>query len=83
MNSYTYRYHATYGSDEILKQPLVISSAKVSKNGLNVRLKVAGLREMFVHELSAKGVRSAEDKSQSLLHSQAYYTLNQIPKSND
>lgn len=83
MNSYTYRYHATYGSDEILKQPLVISSAKVSKDGLNVRLKVAGLREMFVHELSAKGVRSAEDKSQSLLHSQAYYTLNQIPKSND
>jgi hypothetical protein len=79
MNSYTYRYHATYGSDEILKQVPKIESATVSKDRLRVRLKIDGLREMFVHELSASGVRDAES-NQPLLHTRAYYTLNAIPK---
>lgn len=77
MNSYTYLYHSTYGSDEVMNQQLDIKSATVSDDGYRVHLQVAGLRELYVHELLAKGVRSQD--GQQLLHSDAYYTLNRIP----
>lgn len=77
MSSYTYTYHATYGSDEILEQQLAVNSAEVSDDGLSVKLKVEGLREMFVHELTAEGLRS--ETGEPLLHRSAYYTLNRIP----
>ncbi len=77
ISSHTYRYHATYGSDEILKQDLNLRQVKVSADGMRVELVVDGLREYFVHELVAAGVRS--HTGAPLLHSDAYYTLNQIP----
>jgi len=45
---------------------------------LHVTLKIEGLRELYVHELHAKGVKSASDKP--LVFNDAYYTLNRIPK---
>lgn len=77
LSSHTYLYHSTYGSDEILKKDLAITDARVSDDRLRVRLSVEGLRELFVHELTAKGVRSAS--GEPLLHSRAYYTLNRLP----
>ena len=77
MNSYTYLYQSTYGSDEIQKQDLVITSATVSGDGLRVRLAINNLRELFVHELTALRVRSHD--GEPLLHPHAYYTLNRIP----
>ena len=50
---------------------------EVAADGLSVRLPVANLREYYVHEIKAEGVRSAADAT--LLHDTAYYTLNQIP----
>jgi hypothetical protein len=76
MNSYTYLFQSTYGSDEIQKQDLQISAATVSDDGLSVRLRINGLRPLFVHELRAVGVRSAD--GEPLLHPDAYYTLNRI-----
>lgn len=78
MKSYTYLYHATYGSDEIQNKNLSIREAIVSDDGKRVRLKVEGLRELFVHELHAPGLRSQD--GEPLLHPHAYYTLNRIPK---
>lgn len=78
MSSYTYLYSSTYGSDEIDTKPLTITSAEVSADALRVRLKVAGLRPVYVHELHADGIRSAQGGT--LEHSDAYYTLNRIPK---
>jgi hypothetical protein len=77
LTSHTYRYHAQYGSDEILEQALVISQAKVSDDGLRVQLSAGPLREHFVHSLTALGVRSGD--GEPLLHPNAYYTLNRIP----
>jgi hypothetical protein len=77
MNSYTYLYQSSYGSDEIQKQDLVITKATVADDGLSVRLAMTGLRERFVHELAAAGVRSLD--GEPLLHPFAYYTLNRIP----
>ena len=44
-------------------------------------LTIAGLREYFVHEIVADGVR--DQNGNPLLHADAYYTLNRIPSSSD
>ena len=79
MSSYTYLFHSTYGSDEVQARSLAIRSARVSEDGMRVALEVDGLRELFVHELTAHGIRDAETQ-EPLLHAEAYYTLNRIPK---
>ncbi|MCA9136164.1 MAG: hypothetical protein KDB00_05380 [Planctomycetales bacterium] len=77
ISSYTYNYHATYGSDEIMTERPSIEDVSVSDDGLRVKLTVAGLRELFVHELHADGVRSRD--GEPIVHPAAYYTLNRIP----
>jgi hypothetical protein len=54
-----------------------VASARVASDARSVRLKVEGMRKLFVYELAAKGVRSAQGAP--LLHADAYYTLNRIP----
>ena len=78
IQSHTYTYHGAYGSDEILKRDLRIEAAEPSEDGLRVRLRVSGLRELFVHALTASGIRSRT--GEPLLHTDAYYTLNRLPK---
>jgi hypothetical protein len=78
MSSYTYLYSSAYGSDEIEAQPVKIISVSVAKDGRSVRLMCEGLRELYVHELRADGVRSAGGAR--LDHALACYTLNRIPK---
>ena len=77
LESYTYLLHETYGSDEVEKQTLHVSAAKVAADGKSVRLVLDGRRAGYVHELHA-GLRSA--KGEPLLHDAAYYTLNAIPR---
>jgi glucose/arabinose dehydrogenase len=76
--SYTYLYSSAYGSPEIDVRSHSITSASVSADGRRVRLKAEGLRELYVHELRAGGVRSAGGLA--LAHPDAYYTLNRIPR---
>lgn len=78
MSSHTYLYSGAYGSDEIETKPHRITRADVSADGLRVRLRVGGLRALYVHELRAEGVRSKSGGR--LAHPDAYYTLNRIPK---
>ena len=79
LTSYTYEYHQAYGGEEIMSKAVAISAAEVADDGMSVRLRVAKdkLREGFVHELHAEGVR--DSGGAALLHPQAYYTLNAIP----
>jgi hypothetical protein len=77
MSSYTYLYSSAYGSDEIDGQTLKITAAEVSADKLSVRLTVDGLRALYVHELHADGLTSANGAK--LAHANAYYTLNKIP----
>jgi cytochrome c551/c552/glucose/arabinose dehydrogenase len=77
-SSYIYKYHPVYGSPTIRNMDLPILGAKASADGLSVRLVIGGLREGYVHQLTAEGVRSDTEKM-PLLHDKAYYTLNVLP----
>ena len=78
MTSYTYELHEAYGSAEMDTKPCTVTKATVAPDGRSVELVVEGMRAMYVHELHAEGVKSAE--SLPLLHTEAYYTLNRLPK---
>lgn len=79
MSSHTYEYHQKYGSDEMETRQLSISRAKVM-GPRTVHIVVDGLRsggEGYVHALIAGGVKST--KGSSLLHKEAYYTMQVLP----
>jgi hypothetical protein len=50
----------------------------VAKDNKSVRIKVEGLVKGHVHHLVSGGIRSKDGLP--LLHPNAYYTLNEIPK---
>jgi hypothetical protein len=77
VSSYTYLYHNRYGSDEIDTKVLAVTKASVANDRLSVALTIDGLREGYVHELTASGVRSRDGAA--LVHATGYYTLNAIP----
>jgi azurin/glucose/arabinose dehydrogenase len=77
MSSFNYKYHHNYGSPVIELEDLTLKAAIVSKDGLSVRLVVDGLKEGYIHEINATGIKSKE--GMDLLHATGYYTLNQIP----
>ena len=78
MTSFTYKYHRTYGSPIINQQPCPVQRVEVSADRMSARLFVSGLREGYIHELKADGVRNQQ--RQPLLHAAAYYTLNNRPE---
>jgi hypothetical protein len=78
MDAWTWAFRAEYGGPEVDHVTPVVKSADVSPDGLQVRLKIEGLVKGHVHQLKSPGVRSAEGLP--LLHTDAYYTLNNIPK---
>ncbi len=78
METYTYIFQSAYGSPEVDHTEPKISKAVAGKDGKSVRLYVDGLQEGHVHELHSDGVKSKAGLS--LLHPEAYYTLNYIPE---
>ena len=81
IQSYTYHYHASYGSDEILKSNLEITDIVLARDRTSLDVRAKGLREGFVHEIELEGFTSNEGKR--LAHTIAAYTLNKIPKQTD
>jgi glucose/arabinose dehydrogenase len=78
LKTFTYVYRAEYGSPEVDQTTPAIAKVAVGRDGKSVRLYVKGPQEGHIHDLTAAGVRSAEGRP--LLHPQAYYTLNYVPK---
>jgi cytochrome c551/c552 len=76
--SYIYKYHSVYGSPTINEEKLNIKGVKVSEDGMKVRLVIDNLRQYYLHEINVQGIRS-KDGNLPVLHSSAYYTLNNIP----
>ncbi len=78
LKTFTYIYQAAYGSPEVDATTPKITKVVVGQDNKSVRLYVDGLQVGHIHDLKADGVRSKEGTA--LLHPQAYYTLNYIPK---
>lgn len=76
MSSYTLMYHANYGSPEVDTQPHAVKSATLSEDGMEVRLVTDPIRQYYIHEIHAEGVRSMD--GMELDHSDGYYTANQL-----
>ncbi|MEM1123057.1 MAG: plastocyanin/azurin family copper-binding protein, partial [Bacteroidota bacterium] len=77
INDFTYKYHRVYGSPVTDLQTRTIYKVELSQDGLSAKLFVEGLREGFINEIKAEGVKNT--KGQRLVHNFGYYTLNQIP----
>jgi cytochrome c551/c552 len=75
--SYIYKYHPAYGSPTINEEKLNIKGVKVSEDGMKVRVVLDNLRPYYLHEIMVAGVKSTSGLP--VLHSTAYYTLNNIP----
>ncbi|HYE19776.1 MAG TPA: hypothetical protein VEA69_15100 [Tepidisphaeraceae bacterium] len=75
---WTYKHHQGYGCPPTDAAEIKVTKATVAPDNKSVRLTIDGLRPIYVHELRADGVRNKDNKP--LLHPEAYYTLNRIPK---
>jgi hypothetical protein len=78
VGTHAYIYQASYGSPEVDQTQCQVEKATVAEDGLSVRLVVGPLQRGHIHTINLDGVRSAEGKP--LLHPDAYYTMNYIPK---
>ena len=78
IKTFTYIFQSSYGSPEVDATTPKITKVTVGPDGKSARLYVAGLQEGHIHDLKAPGVRSRD--GEPLLHPQAYYTMNYIPK---
>lgn len=78
LGTYTYIYQSNYGSPEVDHTTPTIKTIEVAPDGKKVQLVIDGMQIGHVHELHLDGVRSASGLS--LLHKEAYYTLNYLPK---
>lgn len=78
LKTFTHIYQQGYGSPEVDQTVPVATKAVVSRDGRTVELTVEGRVQGHVHDFYLPNLRSSEDET--LLHSSAYYTLNEIPK---
>ena len=78
VGTHAYVYQSSYGSPEVDQIDCKVEKVTVAADGKSARLVVGPLQRGHVHTIKAEGVRSAGSKP--LLHPEAYYTLNYIPK---
>ncbi|HUR58779.1 MAG TPA: plastocyanin/azurin family copper-binding protein, partial [Opitutaceae bacterium] len=78
VSGFVYYYHRAYGSAPMNRMACPVRKVVVAPDGLSVRLGNVCLREGYVHEVKAAGLRAA-GSGEPLLHATAYYTLNRVP----
>ncbi|AXE21928.1 hypothetical protein DR864_29065 (plasmid) [Runella rosea] len=78
VSSYLYKHYPVYGSPQIDTKDVTVKGVKLSEDGKKVRIVLDGMRQYFVHKIQLEGVRAAGNYW-SLVHPDAYYTLNNIP----
>jgi len=75
---FTYLWHRDYGSAPAQRAACPVRKVVVAPDGLSVRLATICLREGFIHEIKASGLKAA-GSGEALLHPITYYTLNRFP----
>jgi hypothetical protein len=77
LTAFTHPYHGGYGGPEIDRFTAELTGVTVAEDRLSARIQIDRLKPGFVYEFDLAPLRSAD--GESLLHRQAYYTVNEIP----
>jgi hypothetical protein len=77
VEAYTHIYHRGYGSPEVDHSNPLVKEATLSPDGLTVSLTMEGRVKGHVHDFDLSKIQSRS--GETLVHSRAYYTLNEIP----
>lgn len=78
IETYTHNYAAGYGSPEVDQTERKVTKAVPSEDGLSVRLYLDEIIEGHIHDFTLDPMKSKDGTK--LLHTKAYYTVNEIPK---
>ncbi|KPM49617.1 auracyanin family protein [Jiulongibacter sediminis] len=76
IQSFTYKYHHTYGSPIINQREVKIKGIELSEDRKTVHLAVDTMRLGYIFGITAEGITN--DKDENLLHNVGYFTLNRI-----
>lgn len=77
ITTYTHIYHGAYGSPEVDQTTARVLRAVPSADGLSVRLQLETIMEDHIHDFDLAKIVSPDGGR--LVHSKAYYTVNEIP----
>lgn len=75
--TYTHIYHAGYGSPEVDQTTPRVTEAIPSADGMSVMVRLDKITEDHIHDFDLAKIASKD--GEHLLHSKAYYTVNEIP----
>ncbi len=78
VNTFNHVYHAGYGSPEVDHTTPRVTRAVPAADGLSVRIHLDPVVEDHIHAFDLSRVVAADGRR--LLHAQAYYTVNEIPR---
>lgn len=79
VTTFTHIYHGAYGGPEVDQTAPEVLNVQLSDDSLSARITLSELTRGHVHEFNLERIRSAEGVE--ILHRDAYYTVNEIPKS--
>ncbi|QOV92473.1 hypothetical protein IPV69_18795 [Humisphaera borealis] len=77
ITTYTHIYHAGYGSPEVDQTTPKVLRAVPSDDGMSVRVTLDKIMEDHIHDFDLAKITSQQGTP--LLHTKAYYTVNEIP----
>jgi hypothetical protein len=77
ITTYNHIYDGNYGSPEVDQTTAEITEAIPAADGLSVMLRLKKITEDHIHDFDLSKIKSPD--GQSLVHSKAYYTVNEIP----
>jgi hypothetical protein len=78
LECWTHKYYSRYGDDQQDKQTVEIAKVEVEESGKAINLTLAKQLPYYIHALKLPGIRSTD--GEPLLHNEAFYTLNRIPR---
>lgn len=78
ISTFTHPYHGGYGGPEIEQTKPTVKSVTLSEDGLTAILELDQLKRGHVHEFDLDKLRARD--GETLLHRNAYYTVNEVPK---
>ena len=78
ITTYTHIYHAGYGSPEVDQTTPSVTKAIPAADGLSVLIHLDKITEDHIHDFDLGKITGPDGKH--LLHSKAYYTVNEIPR---